>query len=156
MSYSNVLNKLTSSLLYDLGQTVQIFDRRRATSLLNLAWEYGRNPFAAIYCAETIRLTTSPKAAIEQIYDWIDIEPDALLAAYAGMLALEAHDFHEARRMLDLSRLFGEDEVGLSDLLETMLSERKDGPIMAQELIDELEDRCDLRSARRNAFGFIF
>ena len=120
-----VLVRLTRQLLAVpllLAAMVAAFlSPRLGARLQELAWLVGGDPAAGLTALIKLLPIEGPHAVRTHAGAMLAKRPAPVIAAYAGLLALEAGDGVEARGMLDLAKGLGGDPQCLTELLEFRL-----------------------------------
>ena len=121
------------------------FSPRTAVRLYELAWLIGQDPTAGLTALIKLLPLEGPDAVGAHARAMLEKHPAPVIAAYAGLLALEGGDGAEARAMLDLAKSLGGDPQCLTELLEFhFASSRSDDPSVVRHLAMELSERRDL------------
>ncbi len=118
---------------------------RTAVRLQEIAWLVGLDPTAGLTALIKLLPLEGPLAVRARAGAMLAKHPAPVIAAYAGLLALEAGDLAEARGMLDLAKGLGGDPQCLTELLEfRLVSACSTDPRSTWGLVRELADRRDL------------
>ncbi len=114
---------------------------------LKAAWSIGGDGDVALSALGFIRQLTGVEAARAQAAEWMAQRPRPEIAAFAGLLALQAGELDAARGFLTQGQAVGQDRGGLLESLEAGIVDCSGDPAAALELARRLESRRDLGPA---------
>jgi len=132
-----------------LGGVLAVLGVPACVGLLTAAWWINGNPRTAVRALAQVRRHEGPDAAREQAQSWLARRCHSELAAFAGLLYLDADELTAAEACLDLGRQIGPDADGNLELLEYHLAARSGDPTAAGRLARQLEPRRDLNALTR-------
>jgi hypothetical protein len=127
-----------------LGQMLGMLKSAVCVPLLKAAWWIGRNENMGIVALVKIQKLESIQSARSQAAVWLASDPCPGMAAFAGLLALDAGDFEDAARCRDLCLELGGDRQGLIEWLELILAGKNNDDQAATDLHQRLAMRTDL------------
>jgi hypothetical protein len=112
--------------------------------LLKAAWYISGNGDTGRGALVAILRHQGPQAAMLQAQLWMQRNPKPEIAAFAGLLTLDAGDLELAKTYLQLGRQAGDEKDGLLDTLEYCIVGRTDGPDTVAQLARQFGTRSDL------------
>lgn len=134
------------SLPFSILATVAgFFSRELAGRLHNLAWLVGADGRSGLAALVKFLPTEGPDALRARALAMLARQPSAIIAAYAGMLAMEAGDTVEAEGLLNLAQGLGGDPDCLTEMLEYQIASSRASDIRENwQLAAAMADRRDL------------
>ena len=138
------LRVLVALPFFWLGQMLGMLKSAVCVPFLKAAWWIGRNENMGIVAIVKIQQIESIQSARTQAAVWLASDPCPGMAAFAGLLALDAGDLEEAARCRDLCLELGGDRQGLIEWLELNIAVKKNDDQAAEDLLQRLQMRTDL------------
>ena len=127
-----------------LGQLTGVFNLSVSVGLLRLAWAVGRDGHVARLALVRMHQHLGGELARLQASEWMARWPRPEIAAWAGLVALEAGDERAARTWLARGREVGDEPRGMLELLELMIAYHQDDVAELRAVTASLERRRDL------------
>ncbi|MGA2033434.1 MAG: hypothetical protein ABSG68_14360 [Thermoguttaceae bacterium] len=130
------------------GQLAAMLQQPLSLSLFQAAWFLGGDPRVAVsILAQTQRQGAA--AALELADRWLVHRPLSQIAAFAGLLALQAGDVDRARRYLQQAQALDPDPDGRTELLALAMAECSGDSEATLKIARDWEDRNDLSAEVR-------
>jgi hypothetical protein len=130
--------------LFWLGQLLGMLKSTLCLPLLKAAWLIGRNESMGLVALVMIQKLESAQSAQNQAAAWLASDSCPGMAAFAGLLAVDANDLEEAARYRDLCLELGGDRQGLIEWLELNIVVKNNDDQAAENLLQRLQMRTDL------------
>ncbi len=127
-----------------LGELAGMVSPSASAPLLKAAWFISGDGAVAMQALVAVQRAMGPVAARLQAVAWMQNRPRPGVAAYAGLMALDAGDEGEAKDLLARGRTLGDDKASMLDLLEYMIANRSGDPGAEIEMARRLQSRKDL------------
>lgn len=128
-----------------LGRLAACGNVHVAGTLYAMAWWLGRDPDAACLALAAANSTSGDQAALAQARHWLQGRTCPAIAAYAGLLALQAARVDLAWNLLQQGKQAGSDRNGMLDLLEWLLVTGTGDGRAVRELARRWASRRDLQ-----------
>jgi hypothetical protein len=138
------LRMLLALPLFWLGQLLGMLKLPLCLPFLKAAWSIGRIENMGIVALVKIQQMESIQAARNQAAAWLASDPCPEIAAFAGLLAVDAGDLTDAARCRDLCLELGPDRQGLTEWLELTIAAKNNDDQAAEDLYQRLATRTDL------------
>jgi hypothetical protein len=126
------------------GRLLALLPRPWSVPLLKAAWSMAGDAEVAVAALRAIQQHLGPEAARAQALQWLVWRPQTEIAAWAGLMALQADDLPAARMFLSQAKLLGPDRGGLIELLEYCVASQSGDREATRELAQRFELRKDL------------
>ena len=139
-----LLRMLVALPVFWLGQLLGMLKSASCLPFLKAAWWIGRNENMGLVALVKIQQLESAQSARIQAAAWLASDPCPGMAAFAGLLALDAGDLDDAGRCRDLCLELGGDRQGLIEWLELILADKNNNGQAAADLHQRLAMRTDL------------
>ena len=112
--------------------------------LLKAAWHISRNGQSGIAALAAVHRQQGVQAATLLVQAWMQSCPRPEIAAFGGLLAIDAGDVELAKAYLQRGRQLGTEQAGTLELLEFFIVIRSGGPDAATQLAQRFSTRSDL------------
>ena len=138
------IRKLVSLPFLWLGQLAGMIKLPVSLTLMKAAFavsgdgDIGRLALVAVY------RQMGPDAALAQAAGWMAGRAHAQIAAWAGLMAVDAGRSDEARSYLARAQQLGSDRLGMIEMLEFRIAQCDPDPAAACGVVDRLAGRRDL------------
>lgn len=126
------------------GQLLMMLRQPVCLGLLKRAYEIGGNPNTAAIALSSASRFQPIASAVALASAWMQTKPCATVAAFGGMLALQAGDIHSARNFFQTAQAIGSEPTGAIDQLEIYLAQTDQTGRESLELARRMEQRNDL------------
>ncbi len=127
-----------------LGHLFMMFKQPLCAGLLAKAYEIGGNPNTAAIALASASHFQPVAQAVSLASRWMRTNPHATVAAFGGLLALQAGDEHSARDFFQTAKKMGTEPTGTIDQLEICLTQLDRTGRESLELAERMERRNDL------------
>ena len=144
MAILRLLRMFVALPFFWLGQLLGMLKSPSCMPFLKAAWSIGRNENMGLVALVKIQQLESIQSARTQAAAWLASDPCPGIAAFAGLLALDAGDLEDAARCRDLCLGLGGDRKGLIEWLELMLANKNNNDQASADLHQRLALRTDL------------
>lgn len=138
---------LLSLPLVWMGQGAAMLGQPVCVPLLAAAWRLGGEGNIALAALTRCRQHVSLEAAWRRAVQWLAWRPQPEIAAFAALLAAQAGDLAEARRLVVYGQQLGRDRPGMLELVEFLLADADPDPEVGAETARRLAARDDLSPA---------
>lgn len=115
-----------------------------ATAFLKAAFRVSEDGDIGLQAITQILQRQGRPLAMDQAQQWLQTCPRPQLAAIAGLMSVDEHDFDAAREYLSQGQKLGNDAKGLLELLEINVVEHSKDESALQALVLRLRGRKDL------------
>jgi hypothetical protein len=139
-----LLRMLAALPMFWSGQLLGMLKSALCVPFLKAAWRIGRNENMGMVALFKIQQLESAQAARIQAAAWLASDPCPGMAAFAGLLAVDAGDLEDAARCRNLCLELGGDSKGLIEWLELALADKKNDDQATEDLHRRLALRKDL------------
>lgn len=126
------------------GRLLALLQMPWSVPLLKAAWSIGRDGEVALAALRSIQQHLGPEAARAQALEWLVWRPQTEIAAWAGLMALQAGHVPAAKMFLSQGQQLGPDRGGLIELLEYYVTSQSGDREATAELARRFELRKDL------------
>jgi hypothetical protein len=126
------------------GQLAKMLQLPLSVPLLKAAWLIGGDGEVALLALADIQQKDSPEAARAQAAEWMASRPRPEIAAFAGLLAVQANDLESACDLLARGLESGQDRSGMLEMLQVFIAQRTGDPGALLEVARRFESRHDL------------
>ena len=126
------------------GRLLALLQMPWSAPLLRAAWSIGRDGEGALAALSAVQRHLGPEAARAQALEWLVCRPQTEIAAWAGLMALQAGDLPSAKMFLSHGQQLGPDRGGLIELLEYYVTSQGGDREATAELARRFELRKDL------------
>ena len=127
-----------------LGQAAAMLGQPLCVPLLKAAWLLGGEGSIGLAALVRIGQHVSPDASRGQAADWLAWRPQPEIAAYAGLLAMQAGETELARELLARGQQLGPERTGMLEMLELAVADADEAPEAVMETCRRLARRDDL------------
>jgi hypothetical protein len=129
------------------GQLAAALKMPLSVPLLKAAWQVGGDGNVALLALANLQRHGGAEAARLQATAWLAERPRPELAAFAGLLAVQAGDLEGAGALLSRGLELGSDRGGMLELLELLIAGHFRSANVLWEVARRLERRRDLSPA---------
>lgn len=126
------------------GQLLMMFKQPVCVGLLAKAYEIGGNPNTAAMALAATSHFQPIASAVSLASKWMRTKPHATVAAFGGLLSLQAGDEHSAKNFLQVAQKMAPEPTGTIDQLEICLTQTDRTGRESLELAKRFEQRNDL------------
>ncbi len=147
MVLARAIRRLVALPFLWLGQLAGTLKTPLCIPALNAAWSISGDGDVARIALYRMHQHRGSEAARRQAAAWMAERPRPAIAAFAGLMALEAGETDVARDLLAQGRMLGDDDAGGLDLLDFWVTARSEDPHAAAEFASRMQTRRDLPSA---------
>lgn len=147
------IRKLLSIPVQWAGRLAGMFKHPVEVPLLKAAWSISRNGQDGLVALAALHRRQGVAAALEQAQSWMQSCPRPEVAAFAGLLAIDAGNVDLAKACLQQGRQLGTENESMLEMLEFFIVSRTEGPEAVRQLAERFSERSDLSAALSKMVG---